>query len=93
MTTHEPDNQKRIANRLRRAAGQLNAVIAAVEAGAPCPDVVTQLAAVRSALDKAGFAIISTAMKDCLAPDPAEQPAGEDSMTPERLEKLFLMLA
>ena len=55
--------------------------------------MVTQLAAVRSALDKAGFAIISTAMKDCLAPDSAQEPADADSMTPERLEKLFLMLA
>ncbi len=90
MATTEPDQQRKIANRLRRAAGQLNAVIAAVETGAPCADVVTQLAAVRSALDKAGFVIISTAMKDCVA---TPEPAGDDQMTTERLEKLFLMLA
>ena len=89
-TTHDPDAQRRILNRLRRASGQLTAVIAAVDAGAPCRDVVTQLAAVRSALDKAGFAIISTAMKDCLA-DPDE--TTPDGVTTEQLEKLFLMLA
>ncbi|MEA4944402.1 MAG: metal-sensitive transcriptional regulator [Propionicimonas sp.] len=90
MSTSDLDAQKRVLNRLRRANGQLQAVIGAVEAGAPCRDVVTQLAAVRSALDKAGFAIISTAMKDCLA-DPDE--TSPDGNTPEQLEKLFLMLA
>ena len=89
-TTHDAEAQRKILNRLRRASGQLTAVIAAVEAGAPCRDVVTQLAAVRSALDKAGFAIISTAMKDCLAE--ADQTTS-DGVTTEQLEKLFLMLA
>ncbi|MDR3070228.1 MAG: metal-sensitive transcriptional regulator [Propionibacteriaceae bacterium] len=90
MVSHSIDAQKKILNRLRRASGQLNAVIAAVESGAACRDVVIQLAAVRSALDKAGFTIISTAMKDCLA-----EPDGEngESTTPEQVEKLFLMLS
>ncbi|WP_427136613.1 metal-sensitive transcriptional regulator [Pseudarthrobacter sp. S9] len=40
--------------------------MAAVESGADCGNVVTQLTAVRGALDKAGFELISTAMRDCL---------------------------
>ncbi len=86
MTTADLDAQRRILNRLRRARGQLDAVIAAVEAGGSCRDVVTQLAAVSSALDRAGFTIISTAMKDCVA-DP------DGPLTTEELEKLFLTLA
>lgn len=91
MTTGDLDAQRRILNRLRRASGQLSAVIAAVESGAPCRDVVTQLAAVSSALDRAGFAIVSTALKDCIA-DPGASEA-KDGTTAEELEKLFLMLA
>jgi DNA-binding FrmR family transcriptional regulator len=83
------DAQKLISNRLRRARGQLDAVIAAVEANDPCRDIVTQLAAVSSALDRAGFAIVSTAMKDCLT----DAERGDDNLTTEELEKLFLMLA
>lgn len=91
MSTSDPDAQRRILNRLRRARGQLNAVIDAVEGGGSCREVVTQLAAVSSALDRAGFAIISTAMKDCIAdPDAARDQQG---LTTEELEKLFLMLA
>lgn len=49
----DPAAQRRVLNRLNRARGQLNAVIATVEAGGSRRDVVTQLAAVSSALDRA----------------------------------------
>jgi DNA-binding FrmR family transcriptional regulator len=79
--------QRKILNRLRRAQGQLAAVITAVEAGADCRVVVTQLAAVSSALDKAGFTIVSSAMRKCVSGDE------ENSLTVDELEKLFLTLA
>jgi len=79
--------QKKILNRLRRAQGQLAAVISAVEAGADCRVVVTQLAAVSSALDKAGFTIVSSAMRKCISGD------DDNSLTVEELDKLFLTLA
>lgn len=85
------DAQKLISNRLRRARGQLDAVIAAVNANEPCRDVVTQLAAVSSALNRAGFVIISAAMKEC-ASTPDDQ-RGDNDLTTEELEKLFLTLA
>ncbi|WP_411722322.1 metal-sensitive transcriptional regulator [Mycetocola sp.] len=83
------DTQKKILNRLRRAQGQLTSVITAVEAGAECRDVVTQLAAVSKALDRAGFTIVSSAMKDCIS-SPGDT---TDSITVDELEKLFLTLA
>jgi len=89
--TPEAEAQRRILNRLRRARGQLNAVIDAVENGGSCRDVVTQLAAVSSALDRAGFAVIATAMQDCLADPDAGR--SQDGLTTEELEKLFLTLA
>ncbi|MFC8597995.1 MULTISPECIES: metal-sensitive transcriptional regulator [unclassified Isoptericola] len=90
MLTTDSDAQRRILNRLRRARGQLNGVIDAVEEGRSCRDVVTQLAAVSAALDRAGFAVVSTAMKECLADPDA---LGADGLTTEELEKLFLTLA
>lgn len=80
---------RRILNRLRRAQGQLTAVIDAVERGADCRDIVIQLAAVAKALDRAGFAIVSTAMRSCLA-TPADP---HNHLTVDELEKLFLTLA
>jgi DNA-binding FrmR family transcriptional regulator len=92
MTVSDPDIHRKIVNRLRRARGQLDGVIAAVEQGGTCRDVVTQLAAVSSALDRAGFAIIASAMKDCIA-DADKAAQDQPGLTAEELEKLFLMLA
>jgi DNA-binding FrmR family transcriptional regulator len=87
-TADSAAEQKKILNRLRRAQGQLTAVITAVEAGGNCKDVVTQLAAVSSALDRAGFTIVSSAMRQCLSGDDQE-----NSLSVDELEKLFLTLA
>lgn len=82
----EADEMKPAINRLRRAQGQLNAVIRMLEEGTDCKAVVTQLAAASKAIDRAGFSIIATGLEKCLA--------SEDS-TADRadLEKLFLSLA
>lgn len=89
------DAQRRILNRLKRARGQLNAVIDAVETGSDCRTVVTRLSAVSSALDKAGFAIVATAMRECVDDDRpgAESAAPGDRLTIDELEKLFLTLS
>ncbi|MFI8825612.1 metal-sensitive transcriptional regulator [Streptomyces sp. NPDC053431] len=78
-----------VLNRLRRAQGQLAAVIAMIEAGRDCKDVVTQLAAVSRALDRAGFKIVASGMRQCLG----ETAAGDPPMSEEELERLFLTLA
>lgn len=85
---HDAEAQRRIVNRLRRAHGQLAAVISAVEREAPCRDVVQQLSAVSKALDRAGFLVISTALKECLT-----DPGTDGAPQAEELEKLFLSLA
>ena len=82
----DSEQMKPVIHRLRRAEGQLGAVIRALDEGRDCQDVVTQLAAVIRALDKAGFAIIAGGLKQCM-----EDPAA--SLDPAALEKLFLSLA
>jgi DNA-binding FrmR family transcriptional regulator len=76
-----------VLNRLRRAQGQLAGVIAMIENGRDCAEVVTQLAAVSRALDRAGFKIVASGMRQCLAG------GGDSPMTEEQMEKLFLSLA
>jgi len=92
MRNADEATRKKILNRLKRARGQLDAVINAVETGGSCREVVTQLSAVSTALDRAGFAIVSTAMQYCLT-DPEKTAENEDGLTVEELEKLFLSLS
>lgn len=79
-----------VLNRLRRAQGQLAGVISMIEQGRDCKDVVTQLAAVSRALDRAGFKIVATGLRECVAGEESET---RNPMTVAELEKLFLALA
>ncbi|MFC0597959.1 metal-sensitive transcriptional regulator [Streptomyces palmae] len=85
----DPQATRAVLNRLRRAQGQLAGVIAMIEAGRDCEDVVTQLAAVSRALDRAGFKIVASRMPYCLTT--AED--GSPTMDSRELEQLFLTLA
>lgn len=87
----DPDAMTKVGNRLKRAQGQLAAVVRMIDEGAPCEDVVTQLSAVSKALDRAGFAIIATGMKQCLTQPTT--PDEEPTLDVDKLEKLFLSLA
>ncbi len=84
------DDRRRVLNRLRRAQGQLAAVIKAVEEGRPCPEVATQLAATSRALDRAGVALVSSAMQECLA---GTDGSPDGAMTPGDFERLLMMFA
>lgn len=63
MTLHY---DKSMANRLKRADGQLQGVARMMADDAECRDVVTQLTAVRSSLDKLIGLIVAENLKDCL---------------------------
>lgn len=76
--------------RLRRAHGQLAGVIAMIEAGEDCVKVLTQLAAVSKALDRAGFKIVASGLRCC---QDAQARGERPPISMEQLEKLFLSLA
>ncbi|WP_157410895.1 MULTISPECIES: metal-sensitive transcriptional regulator [Actinoplanes] len=86
----DPSRLKDAMVRLKRAHGQLGAVIAMMEDGEDCKQVLTQLAAVSSAIDRAGFKIIATGMRHCTA---ARERGEEPPLTEDELEKLFLALS
>jgi DNA-binding FrmR family transcriptional regulator len=84
----DPAEMTPVINRIKRARGQLEGVLRMLEEGRECEDVVTQLAAVSRALDRAGFAIVATGLQQCLT-------NGDDldSLDVKKMEKLFLSLA
>ena len=82
------ENMGTVVNRLRRAQGEIGGVLRMIEAGRDCEDIVTQVAAVSRALDRAGYAIIATGLKQCLTDS-----GGADTVDSEKMEKLFLSLA
>ena len=77
-----------IAKRLKRAHGQMGAIVRMLEEGRSCEDVVMQMAAVGKAINTAAFTLISASLTECIA-DPQ---IDNDAMT-QKLQKLFLSLA
>ena len=88
MVELNPDEMAPVLHRLRRAQGQLGGVLRMIGEGRDRKDVVTQLAAVSRALDRAGFAIIATGLKQCLT-----ESGGVENLDTQAMEKLFLSLA
>ena len=76
-----------VVKRLKRIQGQVGGVVRMIEEGRDCAAVVTQLAAASKALNRAGFAVVSTGMRHCST---AGNGADRDL---RELERLFLSLA
>lgn len=79
-----------VRKRLRRAAGQVQAVERMLAEGRECRDVVTQLSAATKALEQAGFKLVAAGLTYCLEnPDEAEA----DGYPIETVERMFMKLA
>lgn len=85
MVRIDPNNTTAVANRLKRAQGQLGGVLAMLESGRECEDIVTQLAAVSKAVDRAAYTLIAQGMRQCLQDG--------DEVDSTKLEKVLLSLA
>lgn len=91
MAPHVLSDQAQLAaitKRVKRAHGQMGAVVRMLEEGRSCEDVVTQMAAVSKAINTAAFTLISASLKECLVDSP-----GDTDEIVVRLQKLFLALA
>jgi DNA-binding FrmR family transcriptional regulator len=87
-TVADPEALRAIRARLRRAQGQMGGILAMLDDGRSCEDVVTQLAAVSKAIDRAAFTLIATGLRECLASNDQDT-----EMIAEQLQKLFLRMA
>lgn len=73
--------------RLKRARGQLDAVIRMMEEGKDCHDTVMQLSAASKAVDRAGYLVIANGMKRCFLDESGE------TLDEKTIEKMFISLA
>jgi DNA-binding FrmR family transcriptional regulator len=76
-----------VVNRIKRAQGQLSGVLRMLEEGRELQEIVNQLKAVSRALDRAGFAIIASEMREFARTGSVS----EDDL--DQLERFFLSLA
>ena len=75
-----------LLKRLRRIEGQTRGIQKMVEEDRWCPDILQQIAAVRSALDKVGLGLASGHVQHCMAL--SDDPKRRDEMTDELMAAL-----
>ena len=81
------DKQK-IINRLKRAEGQLRGVQTMLDQENECIDIITQLSAVRSSVDRIMGIILADNLKKCI-----ENPDRDRNIQQEKLERAIQMIA
>jgi DNA-binding FrmR family transcriptional regulator len=78
-----------VIKRLRRVQGQIGGIVKMIESGRQCTDVLTQIAAASRALDRAGFKLVATGLRECLV----QRGDGGVAPSEQELERLFMSLA
>jgi DNA-binding FrmR family transcriptional regulator len=77
-----------VTNRIKRARGQLDAVLRMIDDGRDCSDIITQMAAASKAVNTAAFTLLSSGLRECVA----ENRKDSDEVAAQ-LQKLFASLA
>lgn len=85
--TLDPARMGLAVERLEQAREQIGEILAMIEEGEGCADIVNGLAAVSTSLDRVGFGVIALGLRQCAA-----NPDGQE-MDPATMERLFLTLA
>ncbi|MDT2815946.1 metal-sensing transcriptional repressor [Vagococcus carniphilus] len=78
--TGSKETKKKIENRLKRSEGQIRGVLKMLEEDKDCRDVVIQLSAIRSSIDRAIGVIVAENLKDCLAMDDLSKDEKEEKI-------------
>jgi DNA-binding FrmR family transcriptional regulator len=73
METRTPELQAELTVRLRRIEGQVRGVERMIEEGRNCPDILQQMAAIRSAMHQASLILARAYMARCLLEPPEEE--------------------
>lgn len=76
------DYDDKVKNRLKRIEGQIKGILRMMEEGQDCKDVITQLSASRSAMDRTIGVIVSSNLIECI-----QNPESENNRTQEDIVK------
>jgi CsoR family transcriptional regulator, copper-sensing transcriptional repressor len=74
MVARRADQERLIKDRLARIEGQVRGIQRMIDEGRPCDDILTQVLAARTALERAAGEIVGTYIDECIvdgSPDEA----------------------
>ena len=84
-TNRDPQEQKKLINRLNRIEGQIRGIRNMIERDAYCTDILVQSAAVNAAVNAFNKELLASHIKGCVARDIRE---GDDDVIQELVDTL-----
>ena len=84
-----PEEYKRLIHRLNRIEGQIRGIRGMVEAGAYCPDILVQAAAVNAAINAFNKELLASHIRTCVAQDIRD---GKDQVIDELVTTLHKLM-
>jgi CsoR family transcriptional regulator, copper-sensing transcriptional repressor len=85
------DNKQALSTRLNRIEGQVRGINKMVQNDTYCIDILTQISAIQSALDKVGLELLTEHTRHCLADDNIG-PKSRDAKVEELVKAVSRML-
>lgn len=79
---------QKIKNRLKRIEGQIKGILRMMDENQDCKDVITQLSASRSAIDRAIGVVVSTNLVNCIQNIDDEEQKTEEEIIKEAVDLL-----
>lgn len=76
MVQMTPEERKKLLNRLRRTEGQIRGIQKMMLDEKECVDIITQLSAVRSSIDRVMGMVVAQNLKNCFT-SPEETPEAQ----------------
>ena len=89
MTERVTDDSRK---RLARIAGQVHGIQKMVDDGRYCVDILTQVSALRAALDQFGVLMLSSHLEDCVYGQGADAEGCRNMSSEERLAEVKVTL-
>lgn len=80
-------DKKKISNRLKRTEGQIRGILKMIDEEKECIDIVTQLSAVRSSIDRVMGLVVAENFKKCL-----EEPNENPELQKEKIEQAIQLI-
>lgn len=78
----------KVVNRLKRIEGQIKGILRMIEEGKDCKEVVTQLSASRSAIDRTIGVIVSSNIISCMQNVDEDNPMTQEEIVKEAVNLL-----
>lgn len=78
----------KVVNRLKRIEGQIKGILRMIEEGKDCKEVVTQLSASRSAIDRTIGVIVSSNIISCMQNVDEDNPMSQEEIVKEAVNLL-----